>query len=56
MALIQRAKLMASNRRAQRTDVLERVVCRRTQGEALHALLPWNWTPGAATTITSEAT
>jgi transposase len=46
---------MASNRRAYLTDVLERVVCGRTKAEALHALLPWNWTPRATITITSEA-
>jgi hypothetical protein len=34
------------------TDVLERVVSGRTK---THALLPWNWTPSAASPITALA-
>ena len=47
MTLVQTAKLNAVDPLAWLTDVLERIVSGRTKINALHTLLPWNWTPPA---------
>jgi hypothetical protein len=43
MTLIQTAKLNGVEPMAWLTDVLERVVSRRTKAHDLRSLLPWNW-------------
>jgi transposase len=45
MTLVQTAKLNTVDPLAWLTDVLERIVSGRTKVNALHTLLPWNWTP-----------
>ena len=55
MTLIQTAKLNGVEPMAWLTDVLERVVSGRTKAHEMHTLLPWNWTPSAATPITALA-
>ena len=55
LTLIQTAKLNGVDPMAYLTDVLERVVSGRTKAHALQTLLPWNWSPSAAGTITGNA-
>jgi transposase len=55
MTLIQTAKLNDVDPMAYLTDVLERIVSGRTNIQALHTLLPWNWKPVDPSTITGEA-
>ena len=43
MTLIQTAKLNGVEPMAWLTDVLERIVSRRTKVHELQNLLPWNW-------------
>jgi hypothetical protein len=43
MTLIQTAKLNGVEPMAWLTDVLERIVSRRTKAHELQDLLPWNW-------------
>jgi transposase len=43
MTLIQTAKLNGVEPLAWLTDVLERIVSRRTKSHELDTLLPWNW-------------
>jgi transposase len=45
LTLIQTAKLNGVDPMAYLTDVLERIVSGQTKATALHALLPWTWTP-----------
>jgi transposase len=43
--LIQSCKLNGVEPLDYLTDVLQRIVSRRTKNHELHALLPWNWHP-----------
>ena len=45
--LIQSCKLNGVEPLAYLTDVLQRIISRRTKNHELHALLPWNWHPPA---------
>jgi transposase len=40
-----RCKLSGIDPLAWLTDVLQRIVSRRTKNQELHTLLPWNWRP-----------
>ena len=53
--LIATAKLNGVKPLAYLTDVLERIVSRRTKAHELHSLLPWNWRPADQTTSTAPA-
>jgi transposase len=53
--LIQTAKLNAVDPLAWLTDVLERIISRRTGRHELHTLLPWNWQAAKAVEISSTA-
>ncbi len=55
MTLIQTAKLNGVEPMTYLTDVLERVVSGQTKTHDLHTLLPWNWSPSAHVTVTSQA-
>jgi len=48
--LIQSCKLNGVEPLGYLTDVLRRIVSRRTKNHELHALLPWNWRPPAVST------
>ncbi len=37
------------------TDVLERIVSRRTKMHELHTLLPWNWRPPSPVDLAEAA-
>ena len=52
--LIQSAKLNGVDPLAWLSDVLERIVSRRTRQDELHTLLPWNW--GAAGSVEARNT
>ena len=45
MTLINTAKLNGTEPLAWLTDVLERLVSRRTKQHEIEQLLPWNWRP-----------
>ncbi len=51
--LIATAKLNDIEPLAYITDVLERIVSRRTKAHELHSLLPWNWRPADQTILTA---
>ena len=53
--LIATAKLNGVEPLAYLTDVLERIVSRRTKAHELHSLLPWNWRPADRTISTAPA-
>jgi hypothetical protein len=56
MTLIQTAKLNGVDPMAWLTDVLQRIVSRKTKANELHTLLPWNWiAPGAHDPLTAAA-
>jgi hypothetical protein len=46
-SLLNTAKLNGLDPEAWLTDVLERMVSRRTTNDRLHELLAWNWKPAA---------
>jgi len=50
MTLIQTAKLNGVDPMAWLTDVLERIVSKRTKAHELHTLLPWTWAEAQANT------
>ena len=55
MTLIQTAKLNGVEPMAWLTDVLERVVSRRTKATELDSLLPWNWRSNADVPVAAAA-
>ena len=55
MTLIQTAKLNGVDPQAWLTDVLERVVSRRTKATELDSLLPWNWRSNADVPVAAAA-
>ena len=55
MTLIQTAKLNGVDPQAWLTDVLERVVSRRTKATELDSLLPWNWRSNADGPVAAAA-
>lgn len=54
MTLIQTAKLNGVDPMAWLTDVLVRIVSRRTRSHELESLLPWNWKPQTAGVVESS--